>query len=160
MRLGVDWVDLDTVYMDRALARASTIAGDIEREGYGAYVRRNVELYGELARVTAPGSVMVTSSGFMIYDPQLHPAIGSIQRRIVADPGTLLLMPAFDEAACVTEIVARQQGRAHLAGVDRREHLRTIRSRFRRYADLDVKRVATSVNPEAVAAACERALRP
>ncbi len=157
-RLGASCVDLDEVYLARASKRDSDIGRDIAREGYETYVRRNVDLYLERVADCAENSVVVTSSGFMVYSAELHPAIAGTQRDIEMDPCTLLLMPSFDKATCVATIVERQLTRAHLSRTSAAEHESVIADRFDRYALLRVKRIVSAGPVDKVVANCRETL--
>jgi shikimate kinase len=131
--------------LDRAF---ETAHGDIDRfidaHGYSAYAATNVETY--LERRRGDPTVVVLSSGFMVYPENTHPAIRDLQNDIAAAPTTILLLPSLDLEACVAEIVRRQATRPlpRYRSASREEAV--IRERFIQYREL-TPCVVTTMQP-------------
>ena len=65
-RLNTPVVDLDRVFRERV----GDISAYLQRRGYEAYARKNVDVYRSIA---ADEGVIVLSSGFMTYAKDVHP---------------------------------------------------------------------------------------
>ena len=132
-RLEVPFVDLD-----RHLAgRVGDISDYINRHGYEAYARENVEAYCSLSRC----GVVALSSGFMTYAIDAHRDYGRIRRELAAGAHTFVLLPSLDRELCVAETVRRQIARPFGRSPEREEAV--IRERFEIYRDLPVRKVET-----------------
>jgi shikimate kinase len=136
-RLRCPFHDLDRAFEQRH--------GDIDAflaaHGYAAYARANVSVYLALAP-DLPGAVVALSSGFMVYPPAVHPAYAALTAAIAGSRTTVVLLPALDRGACVTETVCRQLGRPFTRRSAGREAA-VIRERFDRYVALPAAKVAT-----------------
>lgn len=141
--LGLKCIDLDAEYL-----KTSQIDLDVEKKGYAYYVHKNIELYLHLTQ-NLNSAVLATSSGFMTYDPRLHTNIEHIHERILVNPYTVLLLPAFELEACVETIVERQLTKSH-ESKSKKVQADQIRSRFPIYRGLGNIRVATNVPVEKV----------
>ena len=69
-RLNVPFLDLD----QHLVGRCGDISEYINRHGYDAYARENVEAYRSLFREAVRPDVLALSSGFMTYANNIHPA--------------------------------------------------------------------------------------
>jgi shikimate kinase len=141
-RLNTPFVDLDRVFRERA----GDISDYLQRCGYEAYARHNVDVYRSVA---AEAGVMALSSGFMTYAAEVHPNYVEIRAAIAASPTTVVLLPSLDLETCVTEIVRRQVHRP-LGLVASRDEVK-IRERFSVYMALPAPKVTTMQAPAAVA---------
>jgi shikimate kinase len=101
-RLNRRFFDLDRCFVERE----GDISDYIQRRGYEAYARQNVEVYCSIA--AAEVGVMALSSGFMTYSEEVHPRYVEIQTAIAESSTTFVLLPSLDEETCVAEIVRRQ----------------------------------------------------
>jgi shikimate kinase len=136
-RLGLAFLDLD-----RHLAgRVGDIGECINRNGYDAYARANVEAYCSLRVAGSRPRVHALSSGFMTYASDVHPDYGAIRREIEAHPSTFVLLPSLDREVCVAETVRRQLSRP-FARTAAREEL-VIRQRFEIYSALPIRKIET-----------------
>jgi shikimate kinase len=140
-RLNAPFVDLDACFRECA----GDISEYLQRRGYHAYARRNVDVYRSIA---AEGGVMAPSSGFMTYAENVHPKYAEIRAAIAASSMTLVLLPSLDVETCVAEIVRRQVHRP-LGLVAWREEAK-IRERFAIYVELPALKVTTPRSPDAV----------
>jgi shikimate kinase len=82
-RLNLPFLDLD-----RHLAsRVGDISDDINRHGYDAYARENVEAYCSLFPGGIRPDVLALSSGFMTYASNIHLEYGGIRRELEESAG-------------------------------------------------------------------------
>jgi shikimate kinase len=100
-RLNAPCVDLDRCFRERE----GDISDYLQRRGYQAYARRNVEVYRCIA--TEDG-VVALSLGFMTYAEEVHPSYVDIHASIAESSTTFVLLPSLDLETCVAEIVRRQ----------------------------------------------------
>lgn len=143
--LGCSFLDLD-----RAFAACHGDIGEfIAAQGYHEYARRNVQVYLDATR-SACGGVMALSSGFISYQPDVHPAYVSTCQDITRSPLTFALLPSLDLEMCVAEIVRRQLTRSFSRTAAREEAV--IRRRFGIYLALPVTKIVTMRPPHAIAA--------
>jgi shikimate kinase len=101
-RLGMHFVDLDRRFVDRA----GDIGQYINRFGYDAYARENVEAYQSLERKGTEHFVVALSSGFMTYPRTFTPNTpvfagfsSRVPRRLCLFP--LLIASAASQKRCV-----------------------------------------------------------
>lgn len=144
-RLGVAFLDLD-----HCLAgRIGDIGEYIERHGYQAYARANVETYCSMRREHRHRGVTAFSSGFMTYPPDVHPRYGAWAKAIVRHPNTFVLLPSLDRAECVAETIRRQVQRPFGRSEAREESV--IRTRFDIYMAVPARKIETMrPSPETV----------
>jgi shikimate kinase len=137
-RLGVAFVDLDRLFE----TRAGDISDYIDRVGYHAYIRENVETYHSFLHEERVPSVVALSSGFMTYPQDIHPHYASLRRSIERSATTFVLIPSLDLETCVAETVRRQCGRpfARPAAVEEA----VIRERFPLYVGLCARKIETN----------------
>jgi shikimate kinase len=140
-RLNTPFVDLDMAFRERA----GDISDYLQRCGYQAYARKNVDVYRSIA---AEGGVIALSSGFMTYAEEVHPKYVEIRAAIADSPATFVLLPSFDVETCVAEIMRRQVHRP-LGLVASHEETK-IRERFPVYMALPAPKVTTLQAPDAV----------
>lgn len=140
-RLNTSFVDLDRCFRECA----GDISDYLQRCGYQAYARKNVDVYRSIA---AEAGVMALSSGFMTYAEEVHPRYAEIRAAIAESSTTFVLLPSLDVETCVAEIV-RRQVRRPLGLVASREEAK-IRERFTIYMALPALRVTTLQSPDAV----------
>jgi shikimate kinase len=140
-RLHLPFIDLDTRFMERA----GDISLYIDRRGYEAYARENVETYLSLAAESGNARVIALSSGFMTYATQIHPAYDGVRSNICASPTTFVLMPSLDLELCVAETVRRQVARAFGRSAEREEAV--IRERYLTYMAIPAPKVETMRPP-------------
>lgn len=150
-RLDVTFVDLDQWFA----TRAGDISDYINRSGYSAYARENVETC--LSVMHERSCVAVLSSGFMTYPRDIHPRYARLQRDIDESPMTFVLLPSLDLDICVTETVRRQLARpfARPAGTEEA----VIRERFPIYVGLRARKIETMRSPGDVVEAILAAIR-
>jgi shikimate kinase len=141
-RLNAPFVDLDKYFLERE----GNISDYLERYGYAAYARMNVEVYRSIP--PAEGGVMALSSGFMSYVEDIHPKYADVRVSIAESPTTFVLLPSLDLETCVAEIVRRQVRRS-LGLIASREESK-IRNRFSIYVALPALKVETMRSPEQV----------
>ena len=141
-RLEVPFVDLDRCFFERE----GDISDYLQRCGYEAYARQNVEVYRSIA--ATENAVMVLSSGFMTYPEEVHPRYVEIRAAIAESSTTFVLLPSLDLEACVAEIV-RRQVRRPLGLLASREEAK-IRKRFSIYMGLRALKVETMRSPDEV----------
>lgn len=145
--LGYSLLDLDEVF----LAHTGDISAYLASHTYFEYAVRNFAHYRRaFERISGP-TVLVLSSGFMVYPPEIDPGYPATRDAIERDALTFLLMPSFELESCVSIIVERQLARPFLPG-NRDSEERRIRERYGRYAALGCQRVSTEVPPERVVA--------
>jgi shikimate kinase len=141
-RLQTPFVDLDQCFRERE----GDISDYLQRYGYEAYARQNVEVYRSVK--AAEDGVMALSSGFMTYSEAVHPHYVEIRAAIAKSSMTFVLLPSLDLETCVAEIVRRQVQRP-LGLVAWREESK-IRERFPIYLALPALKVTTLPPPDAV----------
>jgi shikimate kinase len=136
-RLGVQFVDLDR----RFEARAGDISAYIDRFGYRAYARENVDNYDASMREGGGQVLVALSSGFMTYQSDIHPQYACIRRNIEENPATFVLIPSLDRDTCVAETVRRQLVRSFARSAEKEEAV--IRERFPTYIGLRPRKIET-----------------
>ena len=141
--LDVPFVDLDRHFA----GRFGDISEYINRNGYGAYARENVDTYCSVCREHVGPAIIALSSGFMTYAHDAHPDHGRVRREIERCARTFVLLPSLNWEQCVTETVRRQVARPFGRSPETEESL--IRTRFEIYAALPIRRVET-MRPAAV----------
>ncbi|MEZ0232483.1 MAG: shikimate kinase [Methylophilaceae bacterium] len=144
--LCIDIIDLDQYF----LLKNGSIDKFIERAGYIAYARQNVLNYLELLRTLDQTTVIVLSSGFMVYPLDMDPSYTELRTQIDKDPLSILLLPSFDFEECVRIIVARQLQRPYLSGNIFAEDER-IRIRLPLFMSLSCERFLSNVSPSQLA---------
>jgi shikimate kinase len=136
-RLGTAFVDLDR--------RFGTGGGDIseyiDRFGYSAYARENVETYDSLLDEGNGQFVAALSSGFMTYPRDIHPHYARLRQYIEESPTTFVLIPSLNSDTCVAETVRRQLARPFARSAGKEEAV--IRERFPIYAGLRARKIET-----------------
>ena len=136
-RLGIDFVDLDRRFADRA----GDIGEYIDRLGYHAYATANVDTYGALSSESAGARVIALSSGFMMYPHDVHPDYSRLRRDVEQHPTTFVLIPSLDREICIAETVRRQLTRPFARSAAREEAV--IRERFSIYVGLRARKIET-----------------
>jgi shikimate kinase len=140
-RLNTPFVDLDRWFC----ARSGDISDFLQRYGYQAYARENVDAYRSIA---AEDGVTALSSGFMTYPEEVHPSYAEIRAAIAESSKTFVLLPSLDVETCVAEIVRRQVHRPLGLGASHEEA--KIRERFPIYMALPALKVTTLQSPDTV----------
>ena len=135
--LNVLFVDLDRHCADRV----GDISEYIDRHGYDAYARENIEAYCSLFREAVCPGVVALSSGFMTYANDAHPEYGCIRREIEECAQTFVLLPSLNLECCVAETVRRQVARPFGRSPEREEAV--VRTRFEIYMALPKRKVET-----------------
>ena len=133
-RLQLPFFDLDRMLT----GRVGDISSYIDRSGYDAYARENVETY--CSSVRGPG-IVALSSGFMTYPPDVHPEYSRVRDELQHDRGTFVLLPSLDRDACVAETVRRQIARPFSRGAAEEEAV--IRVRFEIYMAMPLRKIET-----------------
>ena len=141
-RLETPFIDLDASFFERE----GNISAYLERYGYAAYARTNVEVYRSIP--PADGGVIALSSGFMTDVADIHQTYAEVRASIAASPTTFVLLPSLDLDTCVAEIVRRQVRRPFGLVASREES--KIRHRFSIYMASPALKVETMRLPEAV----------
>ena len=136
-RLGIGFVDLDRCFE----ARAGDISAFIDRSGYDAYARANVETYRSLRGDGAEPHVVALSSGFMTYPSGTHPEYAGLRVAIEDSPTTFVLIPSLRCDICVAETVRRQLARPFARPAAKEEAV--IRERFPIYVGLRSRKIET-----------------
>ena len=136
-RLGVAFIDLDR----RFAHRAGDISEYINRFGYDAYARENVETYRVVLQERKDRCVAALSSGFMTYRRDIHPEYARLRRDVEQSPTAFVLIPSLNYGLCVAETVRRQLARP-FAGLQTKEEA-VIRERFRVYVDPPNRKIET-----------------
>ena len=136
-RLEVFFVDLDR----HVVSRVGDISEYIDRHGYDAYARENIEAYCSLFREAVRPGVVALSSGFMTYANDAHQEYGCIRREIEECAQTFVLLPSLNLECCVAETVRRQVARPFGRSPEREEAV--IRARFEIYMALPMQKVET-----------------
>jgi len=136
-RLGIEFFDLD-----RCLAeRVGDISEYINRLGYEAYARANIETYRGLSHNPSASRVMALSSGFMTYPQDIHPEYADLRNELEQSPTTFVLIPSLDPERCVAETIRRQMTRPFSRSAAREDTV--IRERFPIYVGLRNRKVET-----------------
>ena len=135
--LDVPFVDLDRHFA----GRVGDISAYIDRQGYDAYARENVEAYLSVFREGTRPGVVALSSGFMTYPGDAHPEYGRLRRELEECAQTLVLLPSLNRECCVAETVRRQVARRFGRSPEREEAV--IRARFEIYVALPARKVET-----------------
>jgi shikimate kinase len=143
-RLDVPFVDLDGSFG----SRAGDISEFIERFGYDAYARENVDTYRAVLHAADRRSVVALSSGFMTHRWSVHPEYARLHRCIERSSTTFVLIPSLDREVCVAEIVRRQLGRPFARSAAREAAV--IRERFPIYVGLRAQKIETMRAPASV----------
>jgi len=143
-RLDVAFVDLDRYFA----GRIGDISEYIDRHGYDAYARENVEVCCSIFRESVRPGVVALSSGFMTYASDAHPDYGRIRRELMECAQTFILLPSFDRELCVAETVRRQVARPFGRSPEREESV--VRTRFEIYMALPMRKVETMRPPAAI----------
>src|SRR5262245_1451823 len=136
-RLGIAFVDLDRRFGDRT----GDISEYINRFGYDAYARENVETYRLVLKEGTAPHVAALSSGFMTYPQNIHPEYARLRRDVERSPTTFVLIPSLSRELCVAETVHRQLARPFARSASREEAV--IRERFPIYVGLPARKVET-----------------
>jgi shikimate kinase len=136
-RLGTAFVDLD----HRFGTRAGDISDYIDRFGYAAYARENVETCTSLLRERTGRIVAALSSGFMTYPRDIHPQYARLRQAIDESPATCVLIPSLDRETCIAETVRRQLARPFARSAGKEEAV--IRDRFPIYVGLRARKIET-----------------
>lgn len=136
-RLGITFVDLD----QRFRTRAGDISQYIDRFGYSAYARENVETYNSLLHDRHGQSVAALSSGFMTYPRDIHPRYDHLRQCIEESPTTFVLIPSLNHDVCVAGTVRRQLARPFARSAATEESV--IRERFLIYVGLRARKIET-----------------
>ena len=136
-RLNVPFLDLDR----HLTGRVGDISEYINRHGYDAYARENVEAYCSLFRGAIRPDVLALSSGFMTYADDIHPEYARVRREVEQHPNTFVLLPSLDRDVCVAETVRRQIARPFGRSSAKEEAV--IRARFEIYMSLPMRKVET-----------------
>ena len=141
---GVLFVDLDRQFA----SRVGDISEYIDRYGYDAYARENVETYCSLSRGGIRPEVVALSSGFMTYARDAHRNYGRVRRELEGCAETFILLPSLDRELCVAETVRRQVTRPFGRPPEREEAV--IRARFKIYVALPMRKIETMRPPAAI----------
>jgi shikimate kinase len=136
-RLGMTFVDLDR----RFATRAGDIGEYINRFGYNAYARENVETCNELLYEDRNPCVAALSSGFMTYPQDIHSEYARLRRDIEHSPTTFVLIPSLNREMCIAETVRRQLARPFARSGAKEEAV--IRERFSIYVGLRAPKIET-----------------
>src|SRR5258708_6082507 len=88
-RFNVPFLDVDR-HLD---GRVGDISEYINRHGYDAYARENVEAYCSLLRGGIRPEVLALSSGFMTYASNIHLEYGRIRRELEESAGRSFSCP-------------------------------------------------------------------
>jgi len=152
-RLAFEFIDLDRLFT----SRIGDISEFIDRQGYDAYARQNVEAYRSLVRESRHATVVALSSGFMTYSPGVHPEYASIRRDIERSPDTFVLLPSLDLEVCIAETIRRQTARPFGRSPVREEAV--IRARFESYNAVPARKIETMRPIAAVVEEIVRLLR-
>jgi shikimate kinase len=136
-RLGIALVDLDRHFADRA----GDISEYINRFGYDAYARENVETYRLVLQEGTNPRVAALSSGFMTYQRHIHPEYVRLRRDIEESPTTFVLIPSLNRELCVAETVRRQLARPFARSPTKEEAV--IRECFPVYVALPARKIET-----------------
>ena len=136
-RLGMAFADLDRCFADRQ----GDISEYIDRFGYQAYARKNVETYRSLLAEDRLPQVVALSSGFMTYPEEVHPDYARLRRDVEQSLRTVVLIPSLDREVCIAETVRRQLTRPFARSAETEEAV--IRERFSIYTGLRARKIET-----------------
>jgi shikimate kinase len=136
-RLDIAFADLDRRFSDCV----GDISDYINRFGYRAYARENVETFCSMLSEGGQPRVVALSSGFMTYPKDIHSEYAHLRRDIERNPTTFVLIPSLDRDICVAETVHRQRGRPFTRSA--LEEAAVIRERFPVYAGLRARKIET-----------------
>ena len=136
-RLGIAFTDLDRRFADRA----GDISEYINRFGYAAYARENVETLSSMLCEDGEPRVVALSSGFMTYPTDIHRGYARLRRAIEESPTTFVLIPSLDRDTCVSETVRRQLARPFTRSAAREAEV--ILERFPLYCGLRARKIET-----------------
>ncbi len=137
LRLHLSFLDLDMRFRERS----GDISRYLDRYGYQAYARENVETYRSCLAAADCCGVMALSSGFMTYPERIHPVYHGLRTAIASSPSTFVLLPSLDPEVCVAETVRRQLTRSFRRSREREEAV--IRERYSIYMALPASKVET-----------------
>ena len=143
-RLDVAFVDLD----QRFGTRSGDISEYIDRLGYSAYARENVETYKSLLHDGSSRLVAALSSGFMTYPRDVHPDYTHLCHEIEKSLATFVLVPSLDLDTCVIETVRRQLERPFARSAKKEEAV--IRERLPIYVGFRARTIETMRPPTVV----------
>lgn len=136
-RLDLPFIDLDVRFMERV----GDISRYIDRHGYAAYARENLETYCSCVDGSEMVGIIALSSGFMTYAQQIHPGYDVLREEIGVSPTTFVLLPSLDREVCVAETVRHQVDRPFGRSPEREEAV--IRERYLIYMALPAQKVET-----------------
>ncbi len=136
-RLGIAFVDLDRRFAERF----GDISAYLDRFGYEAYARENVETYCALSHDGSASRVIALSSGFMTYPRDIHPEYARRWTELEHGPSTFVLIPSLDPERCVAETVRRQLTRSFRRSPAGEEAV--IRERFPIHVGLRAPKIET-----------------
>jgi len=140
-RLDVPFHDLDQAFVQRL----GDISVYIDRDGYEAYARENVETYRQLRPLGETSCVLALSSGLMTYVESVHPEYQQLRREVEMSEATFVLLPSLKVDDCVREIVRRQLTRPFARSATAEEAV--IRGRFAIHIGLKARKVETMRSP-------------
>jgi shikimate kinase len=140
LKLGTAFVDLDASFSQRE----GDISKYLQRYGYDAYAKQNVEVYRSLR--SEERVVIALSSGFMTYPDTVHSSYVDIRAEIAARPTTFVLIPSLDLETCVAETVRRQMTRRF--GLVATCEEAKIRTRFPVFLSLLATKIQTMRPPD------------
>jgi shikimate kinase len=153
-RLDITFLDLDR----HVVGRVGDISEYIDRHGYNAYARENVEAYCSLFREGTRPEVVALSSGFMTYASDTHPEYERIRSEVEGCAQTFVLLPSLNRESCVDETIRRQVARPFGRSREREEAV--IRARFEIYIALLIRKVETMRPPAVIVDEILSALSP
>jgi shikimate kinase len=136
-RLGIACIDLDRRFVERV----GDISEYINRFGYGAYARENVETCRLVLEDETGPRVTALSSGFMTYPNDTHGEYPRLRRDLEQSRTTFVLIPSLNRECCIAETVRRQLQRPFARSRSREEAV--IRERFVLYVGLPVRKIET-----------------
>jgi shikimate kinase len=136
-RLNVVFSDLDRWFSERF----GDIGAHINRFGYQAYARDNVETFCSMLSEGQERRVVALSSGFMTYPQDIHPEYARVRSALERSPTTFVLLPSLDRDTCVVETVRRQRARQFARSASKEAAV--IRERFPIYAGLRARKIET-----------------
>ena len=136
-RLGIAFRDLDRRFFDCA----GDISDYINRFGYDAYVRQNVETYRSMLLEGNHPRVDALSSGFMAYPKDIHCEYSRLRHDLERSLTTFVLIPSLHREICVAETVRRQLARPFTRSLA--TEAAVIRERFPIYVGLRGRKIET-----------------
>lgn len=141
IKMNVPCLDLDEYFIENI----GDIAQFINKNGYDAYAKRNIELYIQLKQSFNQDerTIIVCSSGFMTYPEHIDSSYLELKQEIENDPLTFLLMPSLDLDKCIEVIVKRQLSKSYLDTNAEKEEMK-VRKRFEIYNNLNCCKVLTN----------------